>query len=125
MTPDGMRRCNENYGDSPVRRSSLPIASSRLASSTRGTASRLPFGSTVASWPPQPSECPRPSPPLCRALMMQAAASRTSQRAERAIKHSAMREQRRDRALILGVAGKELVQHLAKRCPRIQLGEDS
>ena len=62
MTHDGMRRRNKNYGDSPVRRSSLPIASSRLASSTRGTASRLPFGSTVESWPPQPSACPRPSP---------------------------------------------------------------
>jgi hypothetical protein len=62
MTHDGMRRRNKNYGDSPVRLSSLPIASSRLASSIRGTASRLPFGSSVASWPPQPSACPRPSP---------------------------------------------------------------
>ena len=62
MTHDGMRRRNKSYGDSPVRRSSLPIASSRLASSIRGTASRLPFGSSVASWPPQPSACPRPSP---------------------------------------------------------------
>jgi hypothetical protein len=74
MTYDGMRRANNNYGDSPVRRSSLPIASSRLASSTRGTASRLPFGSAVESWPPQPSACPATQPPqLCRALMMQAA----------------------------------------------------
>jgi hypothetical protein len=62
MTHDGMRRADNNYGDSPVRRGSLPIASSRLASSTRGTASRLPFGSAVESWPPQPSACPRPSP---------------------------------------------------------------
>jgi hypothetical protein len=30
MTHDGMRRANKNYGDSPVRRSSLPIASSLL-----------------------------------------------------------------------------------------------
>ena len=74
MTHDGMRRANKNYGDSPVRRSSVPIASSRLASSTRGTASRLPFGSAVESWPPQPSACPATQPPqLCRALMMQAA----------------------------------------------------
>jgi hypothetical protein len=88
MTYDGMRRANKNYGDSPVRRSSVPIASSllqaarayrgsqlrkRLASSARGTAKRLPFGSVVESWPPQPSACPRPSPTLCRALMVQAA----------------------------------------------------
>jgi hypothetical protein len=39
--------------------------------------------------------------------------------------HSAMREQRKDTALVLGVAGKELFQHLAESCPRIQLGEDS
>jgi hypothetical protein len=62
MTLDGKRRTNRNYGDSPVRRSRVPIASSRLASPTRGTASRLPFGSAVESWPPQPSACPRPSP---------------------------------------------------------------
>ena len=62
MTFDGKRRTNRDYGDSPVRRSRVPIASSRLASSTRGTASRLPFGSAVESWPPQPSACPRPSP---------------------------------------------------------------
>jgi hypothetical protein len=37
-------------------------AQKRLASSIRGTALRLPFGSTVESWPPQPSACPRPSP---------------------------------------------------------------
>ena len=77
MTRDGMRGTNNNYGDSPGRRGSVPIASSllradrayrrsqlrkRLASSARGTATRLPFGSAVESWPPQPSACPRPSP---------------------------------------------------------------
>jgi len=77
MTYDVTRRLSKTCGDSPVRRGSVPIASSlfescsriptlaakeRLASSTRGTASRLPFGSTVESWPPQPSACPRPSP---------------------------------------------------------------
>ena len=77
MTHDAMRRINKNCGDSPVWRGSVPITSSllkaacacrrwqlrkRLASSTRGTALRLPFGSTVESWPPQPSACPRPSP---------------------------------------------------------------
>ena len=77
MTDEEMRRRNKNYGDSPVRRSGVPITSSvlegcslpptlaagrRFASATRGTASRLPFGSTVESWPPQPSACPRPSP---------------------------------------------------------------
>ena len=30
MTYDGIRRANKNYGDSPVRRSSVPIASSLL-----------------------------------------------------------------------------------------------
>ena len=53
------------------------------------------------------------------------AASRTSQRAERAIKQSAMRKQRGNTSLVLGVAGKELSQHLAERCARVQLGEDS
>jgi hypothetical protein len=77
MTDDAVRQLNKNYGDSPVWRGSVPITSSlfescsrvptlaameRLASSTRGTASRLPFGSKVESWPPQPSACPRPSP---------------------------------------------------------------
>ena len=88
MTHQGMRRRNKNYGDSPVRRSGVPITSSvlescsllptlaasrRFASATRGTASRLPFGSTVESWPPQPSACPATQPPLCRALLMQPA----------------------------------------------------
>jgi hypothetical protein len=74
MTHDGMARRNKNYGDSPVRRSGVPIASSvlescspmptlaartRPASATRGTASRLPFGSRVEPWPPQPSCVPR------------------------------------------------------------------
>ena len=88
MTHQGMRRRDKNYGDSPVRRSGVPITSSvlescsllptlaasrRFASATRGTASRLPFGSTVESWPPQPSACPATQPPLCRALLMQPA----------------------------------------------------
>ena len=42
-----------------IRRSQL---GQRLASSIRGTAMRLPFGSTVESWLPRPSACPRPSP---------------------------------------------------------------
>jgi hypothetical protein len=87
MTHDGTRRHNRSYGDSPVRRSGVPIASSvlescsplptlavgrRHASTTRGTASRLPFGSRVESWPPQPSACPATQPPLCRVLLMHA-----------------------------------------------------
>jgi hypothetical protein len=82
MTQGGMRRTNKNYGDSPGRRGSLPITSSlfescsripthstrnRLASSTRGTVLRFPFGSTVESWPPQPSACPATQPPHCAA----------------------------------------------------------
>ena len=128
MTHDGMRRRKKSHGDSPVRRSSVPIASSRLASSTRGTASRLPFGSTVASWPPQPSACPRSSPhavPRVDDASRGVASVGIAQRAERAIKHSAMREQRKGTALVLRVAGKELLQHLAERCARIQLREDS
>ena len=101
MTWHGMRRPDKICGDSPVRRSSVPIASSRLASSTRGTASRLPFGSTVESWPPQPSACPRPSP------------------------HAVPRVDDASRFLLFGVAGKKLPQHLAERCPRVQLREDS
>jgi hypothetical protein len=66
------------YGDSPASQSFVPITSAlfesclrnptrsqleqRLASSIRGTAMRLPFGSTVESWLPRPSACPRPSP---------------------------------------------------------------
>jgi len=76
MTRDGVTRRNA-YGDSPVPQSCVPIASSMfescsristlaakkwLASSIRGTALRLPFGSTVESWLPRPSACPRPSP---------------------------------------------------------------
>jgi hypothetical protein len=83
MTHDAICRINKNYGDSPVWRGRVPIASSlfesclriptrwqlkkRLASSTRGTALRLPFGSTVESWPPQPSACPATQPPRCAA----------------------------------------------------------
>ena len=121
MTHDAMRRINKNCGDSPVWRGSVPITSSllkaacacrrwqlrkRLASSTRGTALRLPFGSTVESWPPQPSACPRPSPTLCRALMMQAASSGS-------------------RLLLLGVARKKLCEYVAERCSRVQLRQDS
>ena len=119
MTRHGMRRPDKICGDSPVRRSSVPIASSRLASSTRGTASRLPFGSTVESWPPQPSACPRPSPHAVPRVEMQGDA-----RGERggASPYSAIEQ--RD-TLLVGVAGKKLPQHLAERCPRVQLGEDS
>ena len=123
MTHDGMRRTNKNYGDSPVRRSSVPIASSllscsriprqlrkRLASSARGTASRLPFGSAVESWPPQPSACPRPSP---HAVPRADGASR-----ERASRICAA-------FLIRGVAGKKLSEHLTERCSCVQLREHS
>jgi hypothetical protein len=125
MTHDGMRRANKNYGDSPVRRSSVPIASSllqaarayrgsqlrkRLASSARGTAKRLPFGSVVESWPPQPSACPRPSP---HAVPRADGASR-----ERPQKICAA-------FLIRGVAGKKLSEHLTERCSCVQLREHS
>jgi hypothetical protein len=113
MSHDGKRRANKHYGDSPVRRSSVPIASSRLASSTRGTASRLPFGSAVESWPPQPSACPATQPPqLCRALMMQAASVGCASSSK-------------VRCLVLGVAGKKLSEHLTERRSGVQLREDS
>jgi hypothetical protein len=66
-----------NYGDSHIKQVSVPLTSSvlescsrmpmlaagkRLAPSTRGTAVRLPFGSTVESWLPRPSACLRPRP---------------------------------------------------------------
>jgi hypothetical protein len=73
MTLEGNRRLNRNYGDSPVRRSTVPIASSRFASSTRGTASRLPFGSQWSPGLPSQARAHDPAPTLCRALMMQAA----------------------------------------------------
>jgi hypothetical protein len=120
MTDDAVRQLNKNYGDSPVWRGSVPITSSlfescsrvptlaameRLASSTRGTASRLPFGSKVESWPPQPSACPRPSP------------------------HAVPRVDGASRELrflcLVGVARKKLFEHIAERCARVQLREDS
>ena len=67
MTHDGMRRRNKNYGDSPVRRSSLPIASSRLASSTRGTASRLPFEVVRGVLASPAKRVPATQPPRCAA----------------------------------------------------------
>ncbi len=130
MTHDGMGRRNKNYGDSPVRRSGVPIASSvlescspmptlaartRPASATRGTASRLPFGSRVESWPPQPSACPATQPMLCRALLMQPSIA-ASVGITRAASNLA--------ASVLGVAGKKLVQYLAERCSGVQLGKD-
>ena len=133
MTHQGMRRRNKNYGDSPVRRSGVPITSSvlescsllptlaasrRFASATRGTASRLPFGSTVESWPPQPSACPATQPPLCRALLMQPAITASVGIARAA--------SRKGQGLsVLGVPGKKLVQYVAEGCSRVQLGEDS
>jgi hypothetical protein len=62
-----------NYGDSHIRQVCVPITSSvlescsrmpmlaarrRLAPSTRGTAVRLPFGSTVESWLPPAKRVP-------------------------------------------------------------------
>ena len=133
MTHQGMRRRNKNYGDSPVRRSGVPITSSvlescsllptlaasrRFASATRGTASRLPFGSTVESWPPQPSACPATQPPLCRALLMQPAITASVGIARAA--------SRKGQGLsVLGVPGKKLVQYVAEGCSRVQLREDS
>jgi hypothetical protein len=77
VTQDGIRRTNKNYGDSPGRRDSVPIASSlfescwrvrrsqlakRLASSTRGTASRLPFGSDSGVLASPAKRCPATQP---------------------------------------------------------------
>ena len=123
MTHGGMRRINKSYGDSPVRRSSVPIASSRLASSARGTASRLPFGSAVESWPPQPSACPRPSPHAVpraddASREPRAVASNQTQRDARAARKCAA-------LLGVGVAGKKLPEHLTERCSRVQLREHS
>jgi hypothetical protein len=130
MTFDGKRRTNRNYGDSPVRRSRVPIASSRLASSTRGTASRLPFGSAVESWPPQPSACPRPSPHAVPRVgdasrRLRAAESRArraeKERAEtfllcegrgRGRSHSAMREQ--PRSTVVWLSGHALCEEKAQ-----------
>jgi hypothetical protein len=54
-----------------------------------------------------------------------AAIERTSQRAKRAIKYSAMREQlQKMRCLLLGVAGKKLSEHLTERRSGVQLRED-
>jgi hypothetical protein len=82
MTDDAMRRFNKNYGDSPRWRGSVPIASSlfescsristlsakeRLASSTRGTASRLPLGSKSGVLASPAKRVPATQPPRCAA----------------------------------------------------------
>jgi hypothetical protein len=145
----GCAEPNKNYGDSPVRRSSVPIASSllraarahrrsqlrkRLASSARGTATRLPFGSAVESWPPQPSACPRPSP---HAVPRADDASRERRRqpieSQRAAASNQIQRDARAALdappylvhLVVGVARKKLSEHLTERCSRVQLREDS
>ena len=86
MTHDGMCRRNNDYGESPVPRRNVPIASSLLASracqrsqlktariSNTRHSLEAPLRVEVGSWPPQPSACPATQPPLCRALLMQPA----------------------------------------------------
>ena len=147
MTHDGTRRRNKNYGDSPVPRSGVPITSSvlescspmptlaagrRHASATCGTASRLPFGSRVESWPPQPSACPATQPPLCRVLLMHAVSSgerrhrcEQPQNVVAASVGIARAASKKGAASVFGVAGKKLIQYVAERCSRVQLGKDS
>jgi hypothetical protein len=74
---DGMRLVNNNYGDSPVVRGSVPIPSTLFDSCLRTPALaaieaacilntrhslEAPLRVEAESWPPQPSACPRPSP---------------------------------------------------------------
>jgi hypothetical protein len=93
MTHDGTRRRNKNYGDSPVRRSAVPIASSVLESCSPIADARswktacisntrhsleapLRVDSGVLA---SPAKCvPATQPSLCRALLMQPAIARAS-----------------------------------------------
>jgi hypothetical protein len=85
MTHDGMCRRNNDYGESPVPRRNVPIASSLLASracqrsqlktariSNTRHSLEAPLRVEVGSWPPQPSACPATQPPLCRVSLMRA-----------------------------------------------------
>ena len=62
MTLDGKRRPDRNLRR--FSRTAQQGADSIIAACITNTrhSSRLPFGSAVESWPPQPSACPRPSP---------------------------------------------------------------
>jgi hypothetical protein len=106
-----------------IRRSQL---GQRLASSIRGTAMGLPFGSTVESWLPRPSACPRPS---SRAVPRVDGASRHylqklwGRNSQTQLTASVLREQLYTQ-LSLGIAGKKLFEHLAECCSGVQLGED-
>jgi len=107
MTRGGTdRRRPHLYGDSPASQGFVPITSAlfescsrnptlaarkRLASSIRGTAMRLPFGSTVESWLPRPSACPRPSP--CAVPRVDGASRHHSQSSRAQLRASALREQ--------------------------------
>ena len=66
------KQCADSIGAVVSCSRMLLAAEKRLASPKCGTALRLPFGSPVESWLPRPSACPRPSPMLCRVLVMQA-----------------------------------------------------
>ena len=112
MTQGGMRRTNKNYGDSPGRRGSLPIASSlfescsriptlptrnRLASSTRGTVLRLPLRVDSGVLASPAKRVPRdPAPTLCRALMMQAVQTALGARDPRATQNNAANRRSRE-----------------------------
>jgi hypothetical protein len=140
------------YGDSPASQSFVPITSAlfesclrnptrsqleqRLASSIRGTAMRLPFGSTVESWLPRPSACPRPSPYAVprvdgasrhrsQALEHSCERRHCASSSQTQLRASALREQLLNTALSLGIAGKKLFKHLAECCSRIELRENS
>jgi hypothetical protein len=145
MTHDGTRRRNKNYGDSPVRRSAVPIASSVLESCSPIADARswktacisntrhsleapLRVKSGVLA---SPAKCvPRdPAPAVPRVV------DATFHRCERGYRASSLKRRRCERryrasslkkgaASVFGVAGKKLVQYVAERCSRVQLGKD-
>jgi hypothetical protein len=131
MTHDGTRRRNKNYGDSPVRRSAVPIASSVLESCSPIADARswktacisntrhsleapLRVKSGVLA---SPAKCvPRdPAPAVPRVV------DATFHRCERRYRASSLKK---GAASVFGVAGKKLVQYVAERCSRVQLGKD-
>ena len=88
MTDEEMRRRNKNYGDSPVRRSGVPITSSVLEGCsllpTLAAGRRFCISNTRHSLEAplrvdsgvlaSPAKCvPATQPSLCRALLMQPA----------------------------------------------------
>jgi hypothetical protein len=128
MTHNGMNRRSKNHGVSPVRRSGVPIASTLLAGF-----SRMPTLAAEDGLHRQHAAQPRGSPSgreWSPGLPSQVRARDPAPAVPRvacANRHRCglLDPASSGRPSVLGVAGQELVEHVAERCSHIQLGEDS